>query len=114
MSIFGGMMGIRRPLAGMRRRRPRRRIAGKGIFGDIWSGIKKVGSLAAPIATPLLTNLVMKKLGGMRKRRRVRRRVGGVRKRRVVRGRGLLSALIGGLTGLGRKRRVVRRRRMLV
>lgn len=130
-SIFGGAMyGMRkiraRPLprglmlqgAG---RRVRRRRTGRGFLDTL----KNIGSRAlsiarsVPIASTAL-NLMGKPgaagvarslgfgrmglMGGMKRRRR---RVGGARKRRV--GRGLLSSLLGQLTGLGRKRRVRRR-----
>lgn len=127
MSIFGGMQ-IRRPLAGMRRRKTHRKV-GKGF----WDTLKNIGSTVGNFALPILkdvgVSLIKKRIGLGRKRRRVvRRKTGGakimstlrhmyggvkrrVKKRRV--GRGILSDLLGQV-GLGRKKRVVRRRRMLV
>jgi hypothetical protein len=132
-SIFGGAMyGMRkmraRPLprglmlqgAG---RRVRRRRMGRGFLDTL----KNIGSRAlsiarsVPIASTALSLMGPKAapaaaaarslgfgrmglMGGMKRRRR---RVGGARKRRV--GRGLLSSLLGQLTGLGKKRRVRRR-----
>lgn len=104
---------------GGRRRRVRR---GRGIFSNIWSGIKSgvssVGNVALPIVKGLagdaIKGLVKSKLGLGRRRRVVRRRrVGGVRHRHAVHhrkvGAGIFSDILGTI-GLGRKRRVRRRR----
>jgi hypothetical protein len=58
---------------GVRKPRPMKRkgMKGEGFFDDLWSGIKSVGSAVAPIATPILTGLVTKKLGlGLRRKKR--------------------------------------------
>lgn len=93
----------RRPLMGMRRRRPRRHGSarslpalfrslrskaltgsrrrrtrrGSGFLGDLWSGIKSVGSYVAPHVLPILRDvgvgLLKKRLGVGRRRRGSRR-----------------------------------------
>ena len=70
------------------------------------TALSLMGPKAAP-AAGIARSLGFGRMGLMGGMKRRRRRVGGARKRRV--GRGLLSSLLGQLTGLGRKRRVRRR-----
>lgn len=108
-------MPRRRVLLQPRRRRTRT-LRGRGFFGDLWSGIKRVatkpstwlslGSRIAPgpLRIPLgLAGAASGLAGHGRRRRRVRR----------VRGRGLLSDLLGGLGRRRAPRRAPRRRRRM-
>jgi hypothetical protein len=48
-----------------------RRAVGTGIFDDIFSGIKNIGSTLAPLAVPIATNLIARRMGmGLRRKRR--------------------------------------------
>jgi hypothetical protein len=68
-SVWGGSMSMRRrPLAGMARRRRTHR--GKGFFGDLWSGVKNVGSTILPVVGPALAKAALSRFGMARRRRR--------------------------------------------
>jgi hypothetical protein len=155
----------RRPLMGMRRRRSRRRVGsarslpalfrslrsraltgsrrrrtrrGSGFLGDVWNGIKSVGSYVAPHVLPILRDvgvgLLKKRLGvgrrrrgsrrvsrrggyasfpwvatrGMRRRRR-RTRLGGVRRSHMIAGARRRRRRVGrSRVGCRRRRRVGR------
>lgn len=124
-SSWGGVYARSKPRRRFGGAGRKRRVVGKGFFGDLWSGVKSVASSVAPTLLPIATNLLAKRLGG-RKRRVRKTRMGGLRsalmpvihgmkKRRVHRKRGggpigsALGGILGGLLGFG-KRRVHRRR----
>lgn len=100
--LRGGMIPMILPprglrLLGGRRRRTttrRRTLRGRGIFGDIWNGIKDVGKTIGgavlPVAGGLAKDLLVQKLTGGRRRRRAA-------PRRRLRGRGILGSLLGNL-----------------
>jgi hypothetical protein len=107
-SVFGGSVMLRRrPLMGMTRRHSRRH-RGKGIFGDIWNGVKSAASSLAPHVLPVIrdlgVSLIKKKLGVGRRRHRLSRRSRTGRARSVM---GLLRSLS---RGHGSHRRSHRRR----
>ena len=90
-SMFGGSHHVmRRPLAGCRRMRHRRRRTGRGIrniLGKLWEGTKYIGKHALPAGLAAAGTILAKKaLGG--RRRRVRRLGLG---RRRHRGKGFFS-----------------------
>ena len=116
-SVYGGM-SIRRPVAGMRRRRAHH---GRGIWDTLKNIGSSVGSTLLNVGKDLAVGLIKKKIG-LARRRRVgrakshnivsmvhklglsRRRVGHA-KRRTHHGRGpigMIGSLLGAL-GLGRR-----------
>lgn len=98
-SSWGGLLirkvQRKRRVGGVRRRR----VMGKGFFGDLWSGIKSVASSVAPTVLPLLANVAAKRLGG--RKRRVHR------KRRAF-GMGKLKSLLPVIHGMKRRRKTCR------
>lgn len=95
------------PMGGRKRHR---RVRGKGIFGDIWNGIKKVGSVANDIAKSTgivskglslipeygsVASNVAKSLGYGKKRRRKRL----IRRRKVAPKKSGKKMMAGGMAG---------------
>ena len=55
--------GLKKVGLGMKKKKPRVKL-GKGFFSDLWNGVTSVAEKVAPIALPIATSVITKRLGG--------------------------------------------------
>lgn len=55
--------GLKKVGLGVKKKKPRVKL-GKGFFSDLVGGLKSIGEAVAPIAIPIATSVITKRLGG--------------------------------------------------